>query len=84
MNTPAGTNSRSDLSQLCACPRFVYGDRSRERLETQGGDFYFEWEKTGGPMIVAPPQAAGFGSEVTERSITGHLGGKIEYDLERS
>jgi two-component sensor histidine kinase len=50
--------------------------------EAEGGDLYFEWEKTGGPMIVAPPQA-GFGSVLTERSITGQLGGKIEYDWRR-
>ena len=35
-------------------------------------------------MIVAPPQAGGFGSVLTERSITGQLGGKIEYDWQRN
>jgi two-component sensor histidine kinase len=38
----------------------------------------------GGPVIVAPPQAGGFGSVLTERSITGQLGGKIEYDWRRN
>jgi two-component sensor histidine kinase len=54
------------------------------KWETQGGDLHFEWEETGGPAIVAPPQAGGFGSVLTERSITGQLGGKIEYDWRRN
>jgi two-component sensor histidine kinase len=56
----------------------------RIKWETQGGDFHLEWEETGGPMIFAPPQAGGFGSVLTERSITGQLGGKIEYDWRRN
>ena len=40
-------------------------------------------KETGSPMIVAPPQAGGFGS-VTERSTTSRLGGKIEYDWRRN
>ena len=51
--------------------------------ETRGGNLHFEWEETGGPVIVAPPQAGGFGSVLTERSITGQLGGKIAYDWRR-
>jgi two-component sensor histidine kinase len=45
---------------------------------------HFEWEETGGPVIAAAPQAGGFGSVLTERSITGQLGGKIEYDWRRN
>jgi two-component sensor histidine kinase len=56
----------------------------RVKWETQGGDFHLEWEETGGPEIVAPPQAGGFGSVVTERSVAGQLGGKIEYDWRRN
>jgi len=52
----------------------------RIRWEARGDDFCLEWEETGGPVIVAPPQARGFGSVLTERSITSQLGGKIEYD----
>jgi two-component sensor histidine kinase len=55
----------------------------RIKWETQGDDFRLEWEETGGPAIVVPPQAQGFGSVVTERSIIGQLGGKIEYDWQR-
>jgi two-component sensor histidine kinase len=52
----------------------------RIQWETQGDDFRLDWEETGGPVIVGPPEADGFGSTLTERSVTKHLGGKIEYD----
>ena len=50
------------------------------KWETHGDDFRLEWMETGGPAIVVPPKADGFGSILTERSITNQLGGKIEYD----
>jgi len=56
----------------------------RVKWEAQGGDFHLEWEETGGPVIVAPPQGGGFGTVLTERSITAQLGGKIEYDWRRT
>jgi two-component sensor histidine kinase len=51
--------------------------------DTQGDDFRLEWEETGGPAIIVPPQAQGFGSVLTERSVANQLGGKIEYDWQR-
>jgi two-component sensor histidine kinase len=54
------------------------------KWETQGGELRLEWEETGGPVIVVSPSALGFGSVLTERSIIGQLGGKIEYDWQRS
>jgi two-component sensor histidine kinase len=56
----------------------------RIKWETHGDDFRLEWEETGGPAIVVPPPAQGFGSVLTERSIIGQLGGKIEYDWQRN
>jgi two-component sensor histidine kinase len=56
----------------------------RIKWETQSGDFHLDWEETGGPEIVAPPQTGGFGSILTERSISDQLGGKIEYDWRRA
>ena len=56
----------------------------RIKWEAQGDDFHLEWEETGGPDIVAPPQASGFGSVLTERSIADQLGGEIEYDWRRN
>ena len=34
------------------------------------GDLHFEWEEMGGPVVVAPPQAGGFGSVLTERDLS--------------
>jgi len=56
----------------------------RIKWETQGDDFRLEWEETGGPAIVVSPNAQGFGSVLTERSITNQLGGKIDYDWQRN
>ncbi len=56
----------------------------RIQWKTQGNDFRLEWEETGGPTIVAPPKASGFGGVLTERSVTDQLGGKLEYDWRRS
>jgi two-component sensor histidine kinase len=56
----------------------------RIKWETQGDDFRLEWEETGGPAIVVIPNAHGFGSVLTERSIISQLGGKIDYDWQRN
>jgi two-component sensor histidine kinase len=56
----------------------------RIKWETQDNDFRLEWEEIGGPTIVVTPNAGGFGSVLTERSIISHLGGKIEYDWQRN
>jgi two-component sensor histidine kinase len=45
----------------------------------EAGSFLLEWKETGGPVVVAP-NAQGFGSVLTERSIVSQLRGKIEYD----
>jgi two-component sensor histidine kinase len=49
-----------------------------------GDDFRLDWEESGGPAIVVVPNAHGFGSVLTERSIISQLGGKIEYDWQRN
>jgi two-component sensor histidine kinase len=54
------------------------------KWETRGDDFCLEWRETGGPAIVVSPSAQGFGSVLTERSINSQLGGKIDYDWQRS
>jgi two-component sensor histidine kinase len=56
----------------------------RVEWETQGDYFRLKWEETGGPAIVVSPNARGFGSVLTERSIVSQLGGKIEYDWQRN
>ena len=54
------------------------------KWEIQGDDFRLDWEETGGPAILVAPNARGFGSVLTERSIISQLGGKIEYDWQRN
>lgn len=44
------------------------------------GNVDFEWLETGGPSIEAPPSFQGFGSQLSQRSITGQLGGTLERD----
>jgi two-component sensor histidine kinase len=56
----------------------------RVTWDTPGSDLHIQWQERGGPAISAPPQAGGFGSVLTERSITQQLGGKIAYDWQRS
>jgi two-component sensor histidine kinase len=55
----------------------------RIKWATPGNDFRLDWEETGGPAIVVIPNAHGFGSVLTERSIISQLGGKLEYDWQR-
>jgi two-component sensor histidine kinase len=52
--------------------------------DASGTDFHLEWDETGGPEIEVTPLASGFGSVLTERSVTGELGGKIEHDWRRN
>jgi two-component sensor histidine kinase len=56
----------------------------RIKWATLGDDFRLDWEETGGPAIVVVPNAHGFGSVLTERSIISQLRGKIEYDWQRN
>jgi two-component sensor histidine kinase len=49
-----------------------------------GDDLHLEWDETGGPLIDGAPLAHGFGSILTERTVTGELAGKIEHDWRRN
>jgi two-component sensor histidine kinase len=49
-----------------------------------GDDLHLEWDETGGPLIVGAPLARGFGSVLTERTVTGELAGKIEHEWRRN
>ena len=42
------------------------------------------WTESGGPKVKAPAGAAGYGSKLMERSVTGHLRGSIDYDWAES
>jgi two-component sensor histidine kinase len=56
----------------------------RVTWEAQGDDLHLNWDENGGPTIDVAPQASGFGSVLTDRSVTGELGGTIQRDWRRS
>ena len=56
----------------------------RVTWDASGDDFRLDWDETGGPEINVKPQARGFGSILTDRSVTGELGGRIEHDWRRN
>jgi two-component sensor histidine kinase len=74
----------------CATNAVKYGALSapngtlRVKWEMLRSGFHLEWEEWGGPTIATPPTARGFGSVLTERSITVQLAGNVEYDWRRN
>ena len=42
------------------------------------------WAETGGPAITEPPVLAGYGSRLIARSVSGQLGGQLDYDWQES
>ena len=62
-----------------------YGSSSPEgRLsiawEIRDGALCMTWTETGGPPVTAAPSLEGFGSQLSRKSITGQLGGTLDYD----
>lgn len=47
--------------------------------EAEGEDIILNWVERGGPPVNAPGNMEGFGSKLLRRSITGQLGGTIDY-----
>jgi two-component sensor histidine kinase len=45
-----------------------------------GHDLVIIWTETGGPPVIAPVSAGGFGSKLLKRGIAGQLGGSIAFD----
>jgi two-component sensor histidine kinase len=56
----------------------------RVTWDASGDEFHLDWDEIGGPEIYVKPQARGFGSILSERSVTGELGGRIEHDWRRN
>nr|WP_246742652.1 sensor histidine kinase [Microvirga splendida] len=48
------------------------------RWTLQGEDVDLVWTESGGPPIEAPPSFEGFGTQLSQRSIAGQLGGTLE------
>lgn len=49
-----------------------------------GDDICVVWAETGGPPITEVPALKGYGSRLTDRSVTGQLGGQLRYDWQES
>jgi two-component sensor histidine kinase len=47
---------------------------------TAGDDISLTWLERGGPPVEAPKDRAGYGSKLVDRSVSGQLGGTIDYD----
>ena len=47
---------------------------------TDGDDIVLTWLERGGPEVAMPDREEGFGSTLLRRTITGQLGGSIDYD----
>lgn len=47
---------------------------------TEGDDITLTWLERGGPTVEGPDNPAGYGSKLVERSVTGQLGGSIDYN----
>ena len=47
---------------------------------TEDENICLTWLERGGPSVETPTKLAGFGSKLVERSMSGQLGGSIQYD----
>lgn len=45
-----------------------------------GDDILLSWTETGGPAVAKVPVLKGFGSDLIRRTVSGQLGGQIDYD----
>ncbi|WP_369539518.1 hypothetical protein [Bradyrhizobium japonicum] len=73
---PDGIMIYNDAYSIFAGGRhpILFGSRVREGWPASGDDFRLEWDESGGPEIDAKPHARGFGSILTERSMTRSSG----------
>jgi two-component sensor histidine kinase len=92
-NVPVGAKAVTGLALVLhetATNAVKYGALSRPdgsirvTWDASGDDLRLDWDETGGPEISGKPQARGFGSILTDRSVTGELGGRIEHDWRRN
>lgn len=46
----------------------------------EGDDIKIVWTERGGPLVTEGERSKGYGSRLVERSVSGQLGGTIDYD----
>jgi two-component sensor histidine kinase len=88
-DVPVGANASTALALALhetATNAVKYGALStpdgcvRVKWQIEGDDFQLEWQETGGPVLSGAPKAKGFGSELTELSITNQLRGRLAHE----
>ena len=47
---------------------------------TDGSDIVLTWLERGGPTVTEPDRPEGFGGKLVQRSVSGQLGGSIDYE----
>lgn len=52
--------------------------------EMNGDDVVVVWTEQGGPAVISPDGEGGYGSKLLQRTMSGHLGGTIEFDWSSS
>ena len=60
----------------------VEGGRVDLLTRSEGDRFVLTWSELDGPRIERPPAASGFGSSLTQMSVEGQLGGRLERSWE--
>lgn len=50
---------------------------------THGDELVVKWREAGGPEVAAPPERTGFGTMLSQRTVTSQLRGRIDYDWKR-
>jgi two-component sensor histidine kinase len=92
-NVPVGAKAVTGLALVLhetATNAVKYGALSRPdgsihvTWDANGYDLHLDWDEIGGPEINVKPSARGFGSILTERSVAGELGGRIEHDWRKN
>jgi two-component sensor histidine kinase len=51
---------------------------------TDGDDLCLIWAETGGPEVTGPPQMAGYGSQLMDRTVSSQFRGTLDYDWQRT
>jgi two-component sensor histidine kinase len=49
-------------------------------VSTTGDDVIIAWTEQGGPPVVPPEGIGGYGSRLLQRTMSGQLGGAIDYN----
>ena len=52
--------------------------------KNDGDEISLIWAETGGPAITEPPVLTGYGSRLIARTVSGQLGGQLDYDWQES